>query len=99
MNTLSAKQSLELLDRLRTMAMLQNWLWQEAITISDDLLDCELDAVLKQVPDLALATAGPDDDLTCHDVDDFVEHCREIMAVHNIKIDLSQPGASTASSS
>jgi len=29
--------------------MLQNWLLQEAITISDELLDCELDAVLQRL--------------------------------------------------
>ncbi len=52
MSILSTEQRHELLDRLRTMAMLQNW--QEAIRISDELLDCELDAVLGQVPDLAL---------------------------------------------
>jgi len=99
MNTLNAEQKRELLDRLRTMAMLQNWLWQEAIIVSDELLDCELDAVLAKVPDLALATAGPGEDLTDDDLDNFLEHCRQIVAVHAIVIDPIQPGASTTSSS
>ena len=37
MNTLSTEPRHELLDRLRTIALLQNWLWDEAIIISDDL--------------------------------------------------------------
>jgi len=99
MNIISPEQRHELLDRLRTMAMLQNWLWQEAITISDELLDCELDSVLGQVPNLAVATAGPGEDLTYDDLDNFVEHCRRIVGVHSIRIDVSQPGASSDSSS
>ena len=91
MNTLNTEQRQELLDRMRTMAFLQNLLWQEAITVSDELLDCELDAVLRQVPDLALATSAPDEDLTYGDLDDFVEHCRRIAAVQIIAIDLSRP--------
>jgi len=96
MNNLSAEQKPELLDRLRTMAMLQNWLWQEASAISDELLDCELHAVLEQVPDLALATAGPGEELTYDDLDLFVEHCQRTVAVHSIRIDLSPPGATTS---
>lgn len=85
MRSLSTEQRHELLDRLRTMALLQTWLWQEATIISDELLDCELTAVLEQVPDLALATAGDDGDLTHDDLDDFVEHCRRIVAVCSIR--------------
>ena len=93
MNTLNIEKRQELLDRLRTMALLQNWLWQEAITISDELLDCELDAVLRQVPDLAVATSVPDEDLTYDDLDNFVEGCRRIVTVQSIRIDLSRPGS------
>jgi hypothetical protein len=88
MNVLSAERRHELVDRLRTMAMLQNWLWQEAIMVSDELLGCELDAVLEQVPDLAVATAAPGEDLTCDDLDNFVERCRRIVTVQSIRIDL-----------
>jgi hypothetical protein len=79
--------------------MLQNWLWQEAITISDELLDCELDSVLGQVPDLAVATAGPDEDLTYDDLDNFIEHCRRLVGVQSVRIDLGNPGASKTSPS
>ncbi len=48
-----------LLDRLRVMATLQQWLWDEATTIADEILDCELDAVLDQLPDL-VANGGDD---------------------------------------
>jgi hypothetical protein len=39
------------------------------------------------------------EDLTYDDLDNFVEHCRRIVTVHSIRIDLSQPGASTTASS
>jgi hypothetical protein len=94
MNNLSAEQNLQLLDRLRTMARLQNRLWQEAMTIADELLDCELDAVLEQVPNLAVATSAPGDDLTYDDLDDFVNHCGRIVAVCSIRIDLGNRGPS-----
>ncbi len=81
MKTLTPQRRRKLLDKLRTMALLQNLLWREAIAISDELLDCELDAVLRQVPDLAVATSGPD-------VDNFVEGCKRIVVVQNIAIDL-----------
>lgn len=81
MNALSIAQKHELLDRLRAMAFLQNLLWREAITISDELLDCELDTVLRQVADLAMATAAPGEDLTHDDLDNFLENCRRIVVV------------------
>jgi hypothetical protein len=93
MNTLNTEQRRDLLDRLRKIATLQNSLWQEAKTISDELLDCELDAVLQQVSDLAVATAGPGEDLTYDDVDSFVAHCQRLATVQSIRIDLSQPEA------
>jgi hypothetical protein len=36
MNNLSAEQRVELLDRLGTMARLQDELWQEAMAIADE---------------------------------------------------------------
>ena len=57
------------------MAFLQNLLWREAIAISDRSLECELDAVLRQVPDLAVASAGPNEHLTDDDLNNFVENC------------------------
>jgi hypothetical protein len=50
-NTLDTEPREYLLDKLRIMATLQQWLWDGATTIADDLLDCELDAVLKQIPE------------------------------------------------
>lgn len=98
MNTLTTEQRHELLDRLQTIAMLQTWLWKEATTIADELLDCELDSVLDQTPELALA-CGPGGELTYEDLDDFIDYCRRIVTVCAIRIDLSQPGGATTSSS
>ena len=79
MNTPTIKQKHELLDRLQTLGALQNQLWEEASAIADEMLDCALDAVLEQVPEIALATAGPDDELTFDDVDKFLVGCRSIV--------------------
>ena len=57
MNIVDPELRSNLLDRLRVIATLQQWLWQEATVIADEILDCELDAVLEQVPNLALAAS------------------------------------------
>ena len=79
-----------LLDRLRVMATLQQWLWDEATTIADEILDCELDAVLGQVPDLALASSGEGEDLTEDDLDNFLVYCGRLVTVQSIRIDLDR---------
>lgn len=58
MNILGTENRSELLKRLRKMAMLHDSLWEVARSISDELLDCELEAVLEQVQDLACLMAG-----------------------------------------
>jgi len=60
----------------------------EATTIADEILDCELDTVLRQVPDLALASSGEGEDLTEDDLDNFLEYCWRFVSVQNIRIDL-----------
>lgn len=88
MNRVTPEMRGNLLDRLRVTAMLQQWLWNEATTIADEILDCELDAVLDQLPELALASSGEGEDFTEDDLDDFLEYCGRIVAVHNFRIDL-----------
>ena len=87
-NTLDSEQREYLLDKLRIMATLQQWLWDEATTIADDLLDCELDAVLKKIPDLAVASSGEGADLTEDDLDEVLDSCGRIVTVQSISIDL-----------
>src|SRR5205823_9367331 len=58
MNIVDPEVRSNLLDRLRVIATLQQWLWQEATVIADEILDCELDAVLRRIPDLAVASSG-----------------------------------------
>jgi hypothetical protein len=67
------------------MGTLQQWLWEEAPTVADDLLDCELDAVLKYIPDLAIS--GPAD-LDNEDLDRFLDHCRRILGCYAINLHL-----------
>lgn len=90
MNTLTPEMRANLLDRLRVMATLQQWLWDEATTIADEILDCELDAVLDQLPDLALASSGECEDLTEDDLEGFVEYCGRIVTVRHFRIDLDR---------
>lgn len=90
MKSLNSEQRQELLDRLRTMSFLQNLLWREATTISDELLDCELDMVLQQVPDLAAATPRPDEGVTYEDLNDFLDNCQRTVVVQSIAIDISR---------
>jgi hypothetical protein len=42
----------------------EQWLWQEATVIADEILDCELAAVLEKIPDLAVVSSGEGSDLT-----------------------------------
>ena len=90
MKMVDAEMRGNLLDRLRMIATLQQWLWDEATTIADEILDCELDAVLTQVPDLALASSGEGEDLTEDDLDNFLEYCGRLVTVQSIKIDLDR---------
>lgn len=96
MNTLDSEQRDNLLDKLRIIATLQQWLWQEATTIADDLLDCELDAVLKRIPDLAVASSGEGSDLTEDDLDAFLDACGRIVTVQSISIDLDPISSSNS---
>jgi hypothetical protein len=90
MNTVTPEMRDNLSDRLKVMAMLQQWLWDEATTIADEILDCELDAVLDQLPDLALASSGEGEDLTDDDLDGFLEYCGRIVTVRHFRIDLDR---------
>src|SRR5690349_4624628 len=88
MNMVDAEMRGNLLDRLRVMATLQQWLWDEATTIASEILDCELAALLELLPDLALASSGEGEDLTEVDLDNFLEYCGRIVTVQSIRIDL-----------
>ena len=83
--------SCNLLDRLRVMATLQQWLWDEATIIADEILNGELGAVLAQAPDLALASSGEGEDLTEDDLDNFLDYCRRVVAIHHFRIHLDRP--------
>lgn len=99
MNRITREMRVNLLDRLRVMATLQQWLWHEATTIADEILDCELAVVLEQIPDLALASSGEGEDLTEDDLDNFLEYCGRIVGVHNFRIDLDRATGPTPDSS
>ena len=61
--------------------------------IADEILDCELAAVLDQIPDLALDSSGEGEDLTEGDLDNFLEYCGRIATVQHFMIDLDRmPG-------
>ena len=88
MNIVDPEVRSNLLDRLRVIATLQQWLWQEATVIADEILDCELDAVLRRIPDLAVASSGEGADLTEDDLDGFLDSCGRIVTVQSMSIDL-----------
>lgn len=90
MNKPDSDTRANLLDRLRVMAMLQQWIWDEATTIADKILDCELGVVLDQLPELALALCGEGEDLTEDDLDDFLEYCERIVTIRHFRIDLDR---------
>ena len=70
---------------------LQQWLWDEATIIADEILNCELGAVLERAPDLALASSGEGEDLTEDDLDNFLDYCRRVVAIKNFRIDFDRP--------
>ena len=96
MNVVDPELRSELLDRLRVMATLQQWLWQEATVIADEILDCELEAVLKRIPDLAVASSGEGSDLTEDDLDAFLDACGRMVTVQSISIDLETSSGSNS---
>lgn len=89
MKMVDAEMRGNLLARLRVMAILQQRIWDEAITIADEILGCELEVVLDQVPDLASALCSEGEYLTEDDLDDFLEYCGRIVAIRQIRIDLA----------
>ena len=86
MNIVDSELRGKLLQRLRVMAKLQLWLWEEATVIADEILDCELDAVLKTIPELAVASAGEGVGLTEDDLDGFLDSCERTVTVQSITI-------------
>jgi len=96
MNIVDSELRSKLLKRLRVMATLQQWLWQEATVIADEILDCELEPVLKQIPELAVASSGEGADLTEDDLDAFLDYCGRIVTVQPIRIDLDRISGSVS---
>lgn len=86
MNIVDSELRGKLLQRLRVIAKLQQWLWEEATVIADEILDCELDAVLRTIPELAVASAGEGADLTEDDLDGFLDSCERIITIQSITI-------------
>jgi hypothetical protein len=78
------------------MATLQQLLWQEATVVADEILDCELELVLKRIPELALASSGEGADLTEDDLDAFLDSCGRIVTVQPITIDLDRISGSVS---
>ena len=72
---LNSDEREKLIARLQTIAWLQQQLWEQAIAVADDVLDCELEPVMNTIPELALAF-GAGEDLTDEYLNAFVDHCR-----------------------
>ena len=96
MNIVDSELRSKLLKRLRVMATLQQLLWQEATVVADEILDCELELVLKRIPELALASSGEGADLTEDDLDAFLDSCGRIVTVQPITIDLDRISGSVS---